>query len=60
MSREVSVLQITTTYLQACYVSFLESSIEKRHDKFMNNFLMMSDYKPVLEAYARGTCLSLE
>ena len=41
-------------------VPFLKSSIEKRRDKFINNMLMMPDYKPVLEAYARGVCGSPE
>ena len=41
-------------------VPFLKSSIEKRRDKFINNMLMMPDYKPVLKAYARGVCGSPE
>ena len=41
-------------------VSILKSSMEKRRDRFMKNLLMMSDYKPVSEAYARGICDSLE
>jgi len=41
-------------------VSFLKSSIEKRRDKFINYMLIMPHYKPVLEAYARSVCGSLE